>query len=583
MPLDDLMTRRASFKPATFNAEAMTVEAVASTFSDVHRRDPRGSYTERLDPAGLDLSGLVGAPVLDSHRQGSGRDQIGEVAAYRFEGPNLVTTIRFTGEPDAAPIVTRIREGILKGVSIGYHVARWADSVDPITKARVRTAAAWAISEVSAVPIPADPGATFRSESMPEDLKETTAEPTAAENRAAIRTIARSAGMTPEQADDMVDRDLTITEARAEAFDAMQTRGRQTPRIRVVGSHDDPATITRRQTDALVIRMAGGTPADDVRPFMGLSALDMARDALTRSGVSVRGLSADDVLTRAMTNSDFPLLVSNAMGKVAAQAYQAASSPLKILFKQRVLPNFKESTSIRLGEMGRLEELTESGEFTHTSRAEDGESMSITTFGRAGNVTRKLIVNDELNLLGDMTAAFGEAGAATEADLLVNLLTSNPNLSDGNPVFGTARGNQAATGAALSVATVDAARKAMRGVKGLDGKTLVAVQPKYLLVGPEIETEAFLAGLYAATTSDVNPFSGKLTLLVEPRITDSSWFIFADPARLPCLQHGYLAGAEGVQIQRTESWDTLGMKYRAWLDFGAGWLDWRGAFLNPGA
>ena len=215
----------------------------------------------------------------------------------------------------------------------------------------------------------------------------------------------------------------------------------------------------------------------------------MARDALTRSGVAVRGLSADEVLTRAMSTSDFPILVSNAMGKVAAQAYQAASSPLKVLSRQRVLPNFKESTSIRLGEMGRLEELTESGEFTHTSRAENGESMSITIFGRGVNVTRKLIVNDELNLLGDMTAAFGEAGAATEADLLVDLLTSNPNLSDGNPVFGTARGNKAATGAALSVATVDTARKAMRGVNGLDGKTLVAVQPKYLLVGPEIETE----------------------------------------------------------------------------------------------
>ena len=42
--------------------------------------------------------------------------------------------------------------------------------------------------------------------------------------------------------------------------------------IRVIGSQDDPATITRRQTDAMVIRMAGGSPADDVRPYMGLSA-----------------------------------------------------------------------------------------------------------------------------------------------------------------------------------------------------------------------------------------------------------------------------------------------------------------------
>jgi len=32
-----------------------------------------------------------------------------------------------------------------------------------------------------------------------------------------------------------------------------------------------------------------------------------------------------------------------------------------------------------------------------------------------------------------------------------------------------------------------------------------------------------------------------------------------------------------VQIQRVEAWDMLGLKFRAFLDFGAGWLDWRPA------
>lgn len=576
----EFLTRRGTLAPSSLDPEGMTVEAIISTFADVQRP----GFVERLDPAGLDASRLVGAPVLDGHSQGSVKSVIGVVESFRMEGRALVAVIRLSAAPDAASTVLKIKEGVLRNVSIGYVVPVWAEATDQTTGKRVKTARAFQIREVSVVSVPADPGATFRSIPMPEDLIENPAAPTPAENRAAIRTIARSAGMTTEQADDMVDRDLTITEARAEAFEAMQTRGRQTPHIRVIGSQDDPATITRRQTDAMVIRMSGGTPADDVRPYMGMSALDIARDNLTRSGVSVRGLSADEVLTRAMSNSDFPLVVSNAMGKVAAQKYEAASSPLMILSKPRTLPNFKESTSIRLGEMGRLEPLTESGEFTHTSRAENGESMSITTYGRAGNVTRKLLVNDDLGLLGDTTAAFGEAAAATVADIMVDLVTGNPNLSDGVPVFHASRGNLAATGTTISVASVDLARKAMRGFKGLDGKTLVNVQPKFLLVGPEIETvaEQFLASINATTTASVNPFSGSLQLLVEPRITGNDWWIFPDTSRLPCLQHGYLAGAEGVQIQRTEAWDTLGMKYRAWLDFGAGWLDAK-AYKNPGA
>ena len=95
---------------------------------------------------------------------------IGVIAAYRMECESLVASIRLSSAADAAPIITRVQEGTVRGVSIGYRVTRWADSLDPITKARVRTAAAWAISEVSAVPIPADAGATFRSQTMPEDL-----------------------------------------------------------------------------------------------------------------------------------------------------------------------------------------------------------------------------------------------------------------------------------------------------------------------------------------------------------------------------------------------------------------------------
>ena len=57
----------------------------------------------------------------------------------------------------------------------------------------------------------------------------------------------------------------------------------------------------------------------------------------------------------------------------------------------------------------------------------------------------------------------------------------------------------------------------------------------------------------------------------------------ADPASVPSIQYAYLAAARGVQIQRQEAWDTLGMKFRAWLDFGCGWLDWRGAYRSTGA
>lgn len=589
---DPIHTRAAVLRLASHDAEANTVEAIISTFSDVQRMDARGPYLERLDPAGLDTASLIGTPVLDGHRQGSGRDVIGVIEAHRTEGNALVATIRLSNAADAEPVIARILEGTLRGVSVGYRVNKWRVSTDPTTKARVRTAVAWRISETSAVPVPADPGAQFRSDQMAQsDTIETTPDAAETQRRSDIRGLVRSTGLPAETGDDLIDQDADLNAAKAAIFDAMQTRSRSAPIIRTQApANDDPAVIVRRQSDALATRMAGGDCPEDARSYMGDSLLDMAKGSLERSGVSTRGMNADQVFERSAMHgtSDFPLVVSNAAGKVALASYQAAQSPLKTLCRQRTLTNFKESTSIRLGEMGRLEEIAESGEITHTSRAENGEKLYLKTYARQLTASRQLLLNDDLGLFGDMTAAFGEAAAQTEADILVELVTGNPDLSDGTPVFDASRDNLASVpvslGDAGSQSALEAARKAMRTTKGMDGKTLINVTPKYLVVGPESETSAerLLAEIQAHTVDEVNPFGGKLSLLVEPRITDNRWFVFGDPARLAALQYAYLSSAQGVQIQRMEAWDTLGMKFRAFLDFGAGWLDHRGAYFNPG-
>lgn len=575
-----ILHRAADFQPSSFDAEALTIDAVISTFADVTRRDARGSFVERLDLAGLDLSHLDGSPVLDGHRQSSARDVIGTVTGHRMEGGQLVASIRLSGAADAQPVIQRIQEGSLRGVSVGYRVSRWAESNDPNSKTRVRTAAAWSIFEVSAVPVPADTGATFRSE-FPM-LDENQNDPV--QHRAEVRTIARAANLPAEWADEQIDSGADLTAVRAAAFDEIQKRGRTVPTIRVTGSNDDPAQVQTRAADALAFRMAGGELPDASREFVSMSLRDLAAESLTRSGVSIRGMSADEVFHRSLGTSDFPLVVSNAMGKFAAQAYRAAESPLKALARQRTLPNFKTSTSIRIGEMGRLEEMTEHGEFTHTNRAEAGETMSLKTFGRAINVSRKLLIDDDLGLLGDMTAAMGQAAAQTEAEELVALFTGNPDMSDGTPVFDATRGNSVSGGSsALSDTSLSAARKAMRTVKGLDGKTIINAAPKYLVVSPDLETSAekLLATIYAATTDEVQPI--KLSLVVEPRLSGNAWYVLADPASVPSFQYAHLSAAQGVQIQRQEAGDTLGLKYRAFLDFGCGWLDWRGAYHSAGS
>ena len=266
-------------------------------------------------------------------------------------------------------------------------------------------------------------------------------------------------------------------------------------------------------------------------------------------------------------------------------AYTAALSPVKTqLARAATLNDFRTGSKLKLSGIGTLPEVSESGEIVGTSRGEAVESYALTTYAVKYEMSRKALINDDLSAFRDWSQAAGVACANTESDLIVKTLLANAKMGeDGKVMFSTARGNSAA-GAALSVDALSAARKAMRGYTALDG-TLINSQAKYLLVGPENETlaEQLLASLYAATPADVNPFSGRLTLLVEPRITDSRWYLFADPAVLPVLELAHLSSAPGPQIAQEDGFDQLGTKFRVYLDAGAGVIDWRGAFLNPGA
>jgi len=107
-----------------------------------------------------------------------------------------------------------------------------------------------------------------------------------------------------------------------------------------------------------------------------------------------------------------------------------------------------------------------------------------------------------------------------------------------------------------------------------------------LVVNSERETEAqkLLSAVLAATTDNVNIFQNSLQLIVEERITDTNnpWYTFANPAAHPALEYAYLDGQSGPTIETQNGFDVDGVKIKISHDFGAGWVDHRGAAKNPG-
>jgi hypothetical protein len=201
-------------------------------------------------------------------------------------------------------------------------------------------------------------------------------------------------------------------------------------------------------------------------------------------------------------------------------------------------------------------------------------------------------VNDDLGAFADFVRAYGVAAASLEAQVLVDLLVGaagvGPTMSDGKALFHSGHGNLAGSGGAIGDTTLSAARLALRTMKGLDGETIIEVSPKYLVVPAKQETLAqkYLASITPATAATVNPFAGALELIVDPRLDghdDKRWYLFGSPELAPVLEYSYLADANGPQVESRPGWEVLGQEIRCVLDFGAGALDWRGAFADPGA
>lgn len=187
-----------------------------------------------------------------------------------------------------------------------------------------------------------------------------------------------------------------------------------------------------------------------------------------------------------------------------------------------------------------------------------------------------------------MTERLGRAASEFIAQQLVDLLANNPTTDDGVALFHASHGNLAASGGAISLTTLGAARLAMRTQKGLDKKTPIDATPRYLVVPATLETvaEQYLTTINATVASDANPFPGRLTLIVDPRLDAKSatrWYLFADQGVITVLEYAFLEDDAGPVVSTREGFTIDGVEMKVRLDLGTGVLDHRGAFSNPGA
>ncbi|WEK50318.1 MAG: HK97 family phage prohead protease [Candidatus Kaistia colombiensis] len=677
--------RGAEFRAGSFDEATNTIGVVFTTGATVRRHSWwDGEYDEELvvEPGAVRLDRLnAGAPFLNSHSGYDLDDVIGSVVpgSARIEGGVGVARIQLSATAGDAENVQKIRDGVIRNVSVGYQMHKVEKTeADDGSVAHWRVID-WEPFEISAVAIPADPGAQIRSA---DEQQRAAAKPciviradvapaaqtanpkeTAMTNRTnaaaddargetvttttdAPQTRAAPAGMSPEEvaahatraADDavrgerqriaeiralavklglpefadehirlgtsMADFRIAILEQVAENHE----RGfNPTSHARVEVTADEGEKRGAAIESALLHRIdpAGFELTAAGRDFRGYSLLEIGRESLERSGVRTRGMSKLEVAQRSletrsgglMSTSDFPGILANVANKTLRAAYDAAPQTFRPLVRETTVSDFKQVSRVQLGDAPSFEKVNEHGEFTRGSIGEGVEKYAVETFGRVVGITRKVIVDDDLEAFTRLPRAFGVQAANLESDLVWAQILGAGLMGDGKALFHADHGNLAGTGAAITVDSIGLGRLAMAKQTGIDGSTLLNIDPHYLIVPKALQTKAeqFIGQIYAAKSADAVPESLRsLSIISEPRLdagiqklgiagSATAWFLAANVNQIDLVELAYLEGQRGVYTETRMGFDVDGVEVKVRLDVAAKAIDWRGFYRNAGA
>lgn len=156
-----MQTRSAAVTPSSINEEERTIEVVWTTGAKVER----WGYMEELEISdeAIDMTRLRnGAPFLDSHDSWGTDAVVGVVEDAKIENGQGTAKIRFLKDDEVADkIWNKVKQGVLRAVSVGYSVQKYIEEI--IDGVRNLKAIKWTPLELSIVAVPADAGASVRS------------------------------------------------------------------------------------------------------------------------------------------------------------------------------------------------------------------------------------------------------------------------------------------------------------------------------------------------------------------------------------------------------------------------------------
>jgi hypothetical protein len=405
------------------------------------------------------------------------------------------------------------------------------------------------------------------------------------------------------------------------------TAGRS-PAVHVQGQvSDTPDAIEA----ALYLRGRIGSEADAAKVF-GEKTVDVARKKCPRTpgiqylmhqvlhaaGDHTHPAGAfDDATIRAAFRADRVIMASSGFSTISLSGTLSNLANKRLLASFGAVPSvfrrfsstvghsdFKAHTKYRVTANGRLLEVGPTGEIKHTDLDEEDYENTVKTYARMIALSRQMIRNDDLDEFLRLPAALGRMAAETLEHSVFEVLTNNSDsFFDATPVAPYSINALAAgAGSALSATSLAAAQALFWKQLNSDGKPINLV-PSVLLVPPELlqtaenlvnRTTVIATGDPASTPQlqVSNQFQGMFDVAMSPYISAGTtgasatqWYLLASPsADVAVIEVAFLDNRQTPVIESAETdFNTLGMQWRAYMDWGVAKMERRAGVWSPGA
>jgi hypothetical protein len=384
--------------------------------------------------------------------------------------------------------------------------------------------------------------------------------------------------------------------------------------------HAGGVALTQRVIEAAGI-IGGGLSPDKlvkdknygeqvVEAAMRLSRHGLGPKAVIRLAAQMEGRAlpisetGNDWIIAAFSTLSLPTILSNLMNKLLLEGYQFVETSYQKITRRGPVNDFKPHFRLRLTEDFKFLPLGPNGEIEHGPVGEQKYTIQADTKALMFSLTRQTIINDDQSALSDLPRRFSIGAGEAINDLLWTIWMANM-MSDGTtPFFSTGNLNLlTGAGSVLNFNSLSASYANFLAQTKPNGRPL-GIRPRFLLVPSNLETTAlqlvqstFLMPALVSTTGSAsgvpqqNIFQDRFEVVSSAYLNNAAmaghsataWYLLADPNILHCIEAAFLNGQEMPTVERAEAdFDTLGIQFRSWLDFGVAMGEPRAGQKNAG-